>query len=111
MEPLEFDEGRAVVTLPGGRWLSIVNDDRNQMIREAKRWSPSAVLHGWEITDVQAEPGNYEVAVIDAPEDGKSVDDLIDPAWEQYRRYDEGWTIYCNVPLEVITELVDRMNR
>ena len=101
--------GRAVVHLANGCSLSIITPERNAYIREAKQWSPSAILHGWDITDVQADDGTYEVAAIDRY--GNYDDEGLvpePPAWRVHHRDSDG-VIYERVPPELIDAYVNEV--
>jgi hypothetical protein len=106
MDELKFEVGRAVVPVPeaDGVWASVINGDRNDFIREAKMWSPSAILHGWNITDAQSDEDTYEVAFVDNPDVGDCVRSHIPTGWEEYMLDDEGWIIFRYVPRSLVHE-------
>ncbi len=101
--------GRAIVHLVNGTSLSIITPERNAYIREQKRYSPSAILHGWSITDVQADEGTYEVAALDRY--GNYDSEGIDPeprGWAMHRVDSDG-IIYERVPPELIDAYVNEV--
>jgi len=60
----ENGPGRTVVWLTNGVGLSIITPARNEYLREAKRTSVDALLHGWPVTEALADDDTYEVAAL-----------------------------------------------
>jgi hypothetical protein len=99
---LVFEEGRATVALANGTTLSILNQDRNKVIHEAAQWSPSYLLGMWTITEVQAEPGNFECAILDGDELTETPDNRLTTNWVE----DDGEIIYRNVTPEQVAAYI-----
>ncbi len=106
----EYGVGRLVIDLADGVSLSIITPERNNYIREQKRWSASATLHGWSYTDVQASPGTYEVAALrsDGAYDSSGLDPEP-PGWWPHRKDDEEGVIYGSMPPALINAYVNRV--
>jgi hypothetical protein len=98
-----WGDGRTVVYLANGVGLSIITAARNAYIREQKRWSPSALLHGWEVTDVMATAGTFEVGAIRA--DGEFDRRGLNPSPGWQEDHHDG-VVYINVPAEQINAYV-----
>jgi hypothetical protein len=112
IEEQDFDDpatgpGRIVVTLKDGTILSIITSERNEFIREAKMWSPSAAVGtGWDITDAQADDGEYEIGLLT---DTDFAGIRLDPEPEEWAAHAveaDGW-IYAHVPGRLIEALVE----
>lgn len=104
MRELVFEDGRATVPLANGTTLSVLNEDRNKVIYEAAQWSPSYLMGLWSITEVQAEPGNYECAILgDDEELSETPDERLTTNWVN----DDGEIIYRNVTPEQVAAYVD----
>jgi len=106
----EYGPGRIVVRLADGTGMSIINDDRNEYIREQKMWNASAILHGWEVTDVLADDDEYEVGLIDA--DGEFLGGRLHPeppGWSAHvlaTSDDPTRPVYANITAQMIEALV-----
>lgn len=95
--------GRIVVALADGHTLSIITPERDNYLRESQGWSPTGT--SWEIVDTQADPGNYEVALM---EDGYYYAARMDPepeGWADHAANLDGW-IYRNVTGDMINQVV-----
>lgn len=104
---LTFDEyGRAEVRLVDRRVMSVITPERNAYIRERKTWSPGAILHGWDITDAQADDNTYEVAFLTdrlIPERFGDFDpDFVPEGWADYSVWADGDRIFAYVPRDVV---------
>jgi hypothetical protein len=105
---LIFDEGRAVIPLADGTALSILNEDRDEVIREARVYSISAIP-GTPFPLTRCDAETYEVALTN-DEEGGCAGPI--PGWEEYDNYDEGeWTTYGYVPESLIEEYVTKVGR
>lgn len=98
--------GRIVVDLHGDISLSILTPARNEYLRDMKAGS---ILGGtWEITDVQADEGNYEVGICDSHH-GEFLGVRLDPEpedWASHAADIDGW-IYTNLTAEQIEAVVN----
>ena len=104
-DDLIFKDGRTVVKIDEHTFLSIITPDRNDFIRAAKEWSPSAILHGWTITDAECDgETTWEIAFIDARQ--KSLDEVV-PDFYDYSFFDDGWIIYREVPIEKVMDYIN----
>lgn len=98
----EWGVGRTVVWLANGQGLSIITPARNEYIRAAKRFSPDAILHGWEVTDALADDDTYEVAAIN--QYGYDRGGLLPvPGW---REDNHDGIIYADVTAEQVNAYV-----
>lgn len=96
--------GRTVVTLGDDTVLSIITSDRDEYIRDAQTYSVSGPT--WEVVDVQADPGEYEVALVDRYDNFKG--ERLDPEphdWAAHAQNIDGW-VYTHVTGPMIEALV-----
>lgn len=101
----EWGPGRTVVWLSNGQGLSIITPERNEYIREAKMYSPDAILHGWPVTDVLADDDTYEVAALNKYGfDRKGL--TPPPGWSED---DHDGIVYQRVTAEQINTLVNEV--
>ena len=112
MTDLQFKDGRAAVQIEEGVVLSIITPERQEVLDAAKEWSPSYLLHGWDLPDTQCDEHTYEVAVR-RERDGYEYTDsdyLPDEAWEPYSMDDEGDRIFAYIPRDLVHAFLDANN-
>jgi hypothetical protein len=101
----EWGVGRTVVWLASGQGLSIITPERNEYLREAKMFSPDAILHGWPVVDALADDDTYEVAALNKYGfDRKGL--IPSPGWSEDNH--DG-IVYQRVTAEQINALVEQV--
>ena len=105
---LAFEQGRAAVPLADKTVLSILNQDRDEVIREAATWAPP----GTPYPLTRAGDSTYEVALSTAVHNGDCAGPI--PGWEAYRSPDDelvggSWITYAYVPAAVIENYIARV--
>ena len=105
----EWGAGRTVVWLNGGFGLSIITPARNAYIREQKRWAPSALLHGWPVTDAMADDETYEVAAL-LPDGGFDRRGLrpTPPGWGSHADDHDG-IVYARITADMLNTYVNQI--
>jgi hypothetical protein len=103
---LTFTDGQAEIPLADGTTLSIINSDRDAVLREARKWNFG--LGPFPMT--RAGVDTYEVAL--KTEDDSPAGEI--PGWDAYDNGDQewsAWTTYGYVPLSMIEEYVEKIGR
>lgn len=105
---LTFEDGRATVALADGTLLSILNRDRDEVLREARQWRR---LPGTPFPMTRATADTFEVAL--ATGDGDACAGPIEaPGWDAYRTGDDEWdtwVTYGYVPAGLIEAYAERV--
>ena len=104
----EHGPGRTVVWLTNGIGLSIITPARNAYIREAKQYSPDAILHGWPVTDALADDDTYEVAAINEYGFDRKGVVPTPPGWGVHEDNHDG-IVYQRMTAEMIDTYVNEV--
>lgn len=95
--------GRIIVHLADGHHLSIITAERNDYLREARRYAISA----WDFADVVADDGEFEIGLMTEAGDYGGTRMNPEPAdWTSHATEADGW-IYIHMTADMIERVVE----